>query len=90
MTETELNDIVTALNSGLVPRSGIENIMVGREDVIKQINKDLDNVKKGLSLTKFIIGKYGTGKSFMQAVITQKGYEKNFVDEAFLSKKIRF
>ena len=79
MTETELNDIVTALNSGLVPRSGIENIMVGREDVIKQINKDLDNVKKGLSLTKFIIGKYGTGKSFMQAVITQKGYEKNFV-----------
>ena len=79
MTETELNDIVTALNSGLVPRSGIENIMVGREDVINQIDKDLDNVKKGLSLTKFIIGKYGTGKSFMQAIITQKGYEKNFV-----------
>jgi hypothetical protein len=79
MTETELNDIVTALNSGLVPRSGIENIMVGREDVLHQIDKDLDNVKKGLSLTKFIIGKYGTGKSFIQAVIAQKGYEKNFV-----------
>lgn len=79
MTNTELNDIVTALNSGLVPRSGIENIMVGREDVIEQISKDLDNVKNGLSLTKFIIGKYGTGKSFMQAVITQKGYAKNFV-----------
>jgi hypothetical protein len=79
MTETELNDIVTALNSGLVPRSGIENIMVGREDIIDQIDKDLNNVKKGLSLTKFIIGKYGTGKSFMQAIITQKGYEKKFV-----------
>ena len=79
MTNTELNDIVTALNSGLVPRSGIENIMVGREDVIEQISKDLDNVRNGLSLTKFIIGKYGTGKSFMQAVITQKGYAKNFV-----------
>lgn len=79
MTNTELNDIVTALNSGLVPRSGIENIMVGREDVIEQISQDLDNVRNGLSLTKFIIGKYGTGKSFMQAVITQKGYAKNFV-----------
>lgn len=79
MTNTELNDIVTALNSGLVPRSGIENIMVGRKDVIEQISKDLDNVRNGLSLTKFIIGKYGTGKSFMQAVITQKGYAKNFV-----------
>ena len=79
MNETELNDIVTALNSGLVPRSGIENIMVGREDIISQINRDLDNVKNGLSLTKFIIGKYGTGKSFLQAMITQKGYEKNFV-----------
>ena len=79
MTETELNDIVTALNSGLVPRSGIENIMVGREDVLIQIEKDLDNVSNGLSLTKFIIGKYGTGKSFMQAAITQKGYAKNFV-----------
>lgn len=48
MTETELNDIVTALNSGLVPRSGIENIMVGREDVLIQIEKDLDNVSNGL------------------------------------------
>ena len=74
MTNTELNDIVTALNSGLVPRSGIENIMVGREDVIEQISKDLDNIQNGLSLTKFIIGKYGTGKSFMQAAITQRGY----------------
>lgn len=79
MTESQLNDIVTALNSGLVPRSGIENIMVGREDVIEQIDKDLENVKNGLSMTKFIIGKYGTGKSFMQALITQKGYDKNFV-----------
>jgi len=79
MTSNELNDIVVALNSGLVPRSGIENIMVGREDVIEQINRDLDNVKDGQSLTKFIIGKFGTGKSFMQAVITQKGFLKNFV-----------
>ena len=79
MTDNELNDIVTALNSGLVPRSGIENIMVGREDIIEQISHDLENVKNGLSLTKFIIGKYGTGKSFMQAVITQKGFFNNFV-----------
>lgn len=79
MTERELNDIVSALNSGLVPRSGIENIMVGREDVITQISLDLENIKKGLSLTKFIIGKYGTGKSFMQAMITQKGHDKGFV-----------
>lgn len=79
MTDSELNDIVTALNSGLVPRSGIENIMVGREDIIEQICHDLNNVKNGLSLTKFIIGRYGTGKSFMQAVITQKGFLNNFV-----------
>lgn len=79
MTDSELNDIVTALNSGLVPRSGIENIMVGREDVLEQISRDLENVKNGLSLTKFIIGKYGTGKSFLQAVITQKGFLNNFV-----------
>lgn len=79
MTDYELNDIVAALNSGLVPRSGIENIMVGREDIIEQISRDLENVKNGLSLTKFIIGKYGTGKSFIQAVITQKGFLNNFV-----------
>lgn len=79
MTDNELNDIVTALNSGLVPRSGIENLMVGREKIIEQLNRDLENVKNGLSLTKFIIGKYGTGKSFMQAVITQRGFSNNFV-----------
>ena len=31
--------IITALNSGLVPRNGIENIMVGREDVIEVFAK---------------------------------------------------
>ena len=56
MTNTELNDIVTALNSGLVPRSGIENIMVGREDVIEQISKDLslNNDITKIDIPKFL------------------------------------
>ena len=79
INEKELQDLITALNSGLVPRSGIENIMVGRDDVIEQIKQDLDNIKSNLSLTKFIVGKFGTGKTFVQALITEKAYDNNFV-----------
>lgn len=79
MNQTELNDIVIALNSGLVPRSGIEHLMVGREELIEAVGEELDKVKNGSSLTKFLIGRYGTGKSFVQAMIMQKGLAKNFV-----------
>ncbi len=79
INKKELTDITIALNSGLVPRSGVEHIMVGREDLLDQFGKDLEQVSKGNSLTKFIIGKYGTGKSFVQASIAQKAYRMNMV-----------
>lgn len=71
--------IIDALSSGVVPRRGLQYIMVGRVEEVKQILRDLDNVKEGASLVKFYIGEFGTGKSFIQGLIKQVGLSKNFV-----------
>lgn len=71
--------ILTALQGGVVPNRGLQYIMVGRKDEAEQILKDLDNVKKGASIIKFFIGPFGSGKSFIQALIQQIAFKENFV-----------
>lgn len=71
--------IIDSLSGGVVPRRGLQHIMVGRADEVRQILTDLDNVKSGASLVKFFIGDFGSGKSFIQGLIKQVGLSNNFV-----------
>uniref|UniRef100_UPI0020C0497A BREX system ATP-binding domain-containing protein n=1 Tax=Bacillus velezensis TaxID=492670 RepID=UPI0020C0497A len=45
----------------------------------KQIRSDLDNIKKGSSFMKIFIGPFGSGKSFIQALIQQIAFNEKFV-----------
>lgn len=71
--------IIDALSGGVVPRRGIQHIMVGRANESRQILKDLENVTEGASIVKFFIGAFGSGKSFIQGLIKQKAIQSNFV-----------
>lgn len=71
--------ILNSLYGGVVPNRGIEYILVGRLDEAKQIMKDLDVVKEGSSVIKFFIGKFGSGKSFIQALTQQIAFNEKFV-----------
>jgi hypothetical protein len=71
--------ILNSLSGGVVPNRGLEYIMVGRTDEAKQILSDLDSVKKGSSVVKFFIGPFGSGKSFIQALIQQVAFKEKFV-----------
>ncbi|MBE1555476.1 ATP-binding protein [Sporosarcina limicola] len=71
--------ILNSLFGGVVPSRGLHYIMVGRADEAKQILIDLQNVKKGSSIIKFFIGPFGSGKSFIQALIQQIAFSENFV-----------
>ncbi len=71
--------ILNSLSGGVVPKRGLHYIMVGRTDKANQILKDLEDVKKGSSIVKFYIGEYGSGKSFLQALITQIAFNQKFV-----------
>jgi len=71
--------ILNALGGGVVPSRGLHHIMVGRSDEAKQILSDLDNIKNGSSFMKLFIGPFGSGKSFIQAVIQQAAFNEKFV-----------
>ncbi|HWQ41446.1 MAG TPA: ATP-binding protein [Desulfosporosinus sp.] len=71
--------ILNSLYGGVVPNRGLEHIMVGRKEEATQILKDLETIKDGASLTKFIIGSFGSGKTFLQALIQQVAFNEKFV-----------
>jgi hypothetical protein len=71
--------ILNALQGGVVPSRGLQYIMVGRAEEASQILKELENVKNGSSIIKFFIGPFGSGKSFIQALIQQIAFKENFV-----------
>lgn len=71
--------ILNSLSGGVVPNRGLHHIMVGRTREAEQILNDLKNVKNGSSIVKFFIGSFGSGKSFIQALIQQVAFNENFV-----------
>lgn len=71
--------ILNSLSGGVVPNRGIHYVMVGRTEEANQILKDLQNIKEGASIIKFFIGDYGSGKSFIQALIQQLAFKESFV-----------
>lgn len=75
----ESSAILNALQGGVVPSRGLQYIMVGRAEEAAQILKELEEVKNGASAIKFFIGPFGSGKSFIQALIQQIAFKENFV-----------
>ena len=74
-----LNALVASMAAGVVPRSGAKYIAIGRSAEIAAICKDLENVSEGGSATRFLIGKYGSGKSFLIQLMRSYAVEKGFV-----------
>lgn len=71
--------IIQSLRAGVVPRIGQQHVQVGRADEVKALLKDLDNVADGGSAIRFIIGDYGSGKTFFLFLIRSIALEKNLV-----------
>ena len=74
-----LNSLVSSMAAGVVPRAGAKYIAIGRTAEIAAICKDLENVAEGGSSTRFLIGKYGSGKSFLIQLMRGYAVEKGFV-----------
>ena len=79
LTRRTANAIIQSMGGGVVPQEGIEHIVVGRVREIKQLVDDLRMTAGGLSCMKFLIGDYGTGKSFMATLTRFIAYKENFV-----------
>jgi len=85
------NILINALKGGVVPRVGLEYITVGRAQEIAAILHDIDLIDQGSASCRFIVGKYGSGKSFLLQTIRNYATAKGFaVVDADLSPERRF
>ena len=83
--------IITALGGGVVPRVGLEYIAVGRDKEIDALLHDVETIASGGAAFRFIVGRYGSGKSFLLQTIRNYATEKGFVVvDADLSPERRF
>ena len=71
--------LMNALKGGVVPRVGLPYITVGRRDEIDALLHDVDIIADGGASFRFIVGKYGSGKSFLLQTIRNYVMAKNFV-----------
>ena len=85
------NILINALKGGVVPRVGLEYITVGRTQEIAAILHDIEMIEQGGASFRFIVGKYGSGKSFLLQTIRNYATAKGFaVVDADLSPERRF
>ncbi len=86
-----LSALLASLAAGVVPRSGAPYIAIGREEETNAVLNDLDAVAEGGAGMRFVIGKYGSGKSFLLQLIRGYAAERGFVcADADLSPERRF
>lgn len=71
--------LINALSAGVVPRVGLDHIAVGREREMQSLLQDLDNIAGGGAGFRFVIGRYGAGKSFTLQLVRNHAMEKGFV-----------
>ena len=71
--------LINSLKGGVVPRVGLPYITVGRKEEIDALLHDVDIIADGGASFRFIVGKYGSGKSFLLQTIRNYVMAKNFV-----------
>lgn len=71
--------LISSLSAGVVPRIGLEYIAVGRKGEVEALLQDMENVSHGGASFRFLIGRYGSGKSFMLQLLRNYAMERNFV-----------
>ncbi len=77
--EREREAIIKALQAGVVPRLGLQHLQVGRKKEIEAVLSDLEHVADGGAAVRFIVGEYGSGKTFFLNLMRTLAHEKGFV-----------
>ena len=74
-----LDALLLSLSAGVVPRNGAPYIAIGRNEEISALLDNLDTVESGGAAVRFLIGRYGSGKSFLMQLIRGRALEKDFI-----------
>ena len=79
ITERERSAILSSLGAGVVPRIGLHHIQVGRKAEVAAVLQDLQSVADGSSAVRFIVGRFGSGKSFFLSLVQTVALERKLV-----------
>ena len=74
-----LGTLLSSVSAGVVPRSGAPYIAIGRVEEIASLTDDLNRVAEGEGATRFIVGRYGSGKSFLIQLMRGYATDRGFV-----------
>lgn len=75
----ERDVILQALSAGVVPRSGLRHVQVGRAAEIGAMVRDINRIGDSGSAMRFVIGEYGAGKTFFLNLVRLIALERKFV-----------
>ena len=75
----ERDTIIQALRAGVVPKLGLQHIQVGRAREIEELVRDIERIGEGGAAIRFVIGEYGSGKTFFLNLIRLVALEKGMV-----------
>ena len=74
-----LSSLLSSISAGVVPRAGAPYIAIGRKDEIGAFLSDLEEINEGGGAMRFLIGRYGSGKSFLIQLIRGYALERDFL-----------
>ena len=75
----ERDAIIQALRAGVVPKVGLRHIQVGRTGEIQELIRDIERIEDGGATIRFVIGEYGSGKTFFINLVRLIALEKGMV-----------
>ena len=74
-----VQSVLNSLKGGVVPRIGLPYITVGRKPEIEALLHDVDITAEGGAACRFIVGRYGSGKSFLLQTIRNYVMDRGFI-----------
>lgn len=77
--ERDRGAIIRSLQAGVVPLRGQHHIQVGRHEELKALIRDIDRIEDGGATFRFVIGAYGSGKTFFLNLVRSVAHERKLV-----------
>lgn len=74
-----LASLLASVSAGVVPREGAPYIAIGRKDEIAAFLSDLELVNEGGGSMRILVGRYGSGKSFLIQLVRGYALERGFL-----------
>ncbi|MEJ2862830.1 ATP-binding protein [Actinomycetospora flava] len=75
----ERNALIQSLRSGVVPRTGQHLIQVGRASEVQALLGDIDRIGEGGTAARFVVGDYGSGKTFFLNLVRAVAAQRKLV-----------